>query len=189
MEKERMIKRLLRSMGAGETYCGFQYTVYGIILVLEDKERLTAVTKLLYPEIARHFHTTPWRVERNIRTVVTVVWKKSDGILKEIIGGPDPERRPTNSEFFERICRFIQGGCCLDGEEQGEAAFVAEENLCELTGRICMRLLERGRELENEKEENLRLRKTVCWMHDLIWALLSGRRRELLESAEEKRTE
>ena len=73
-ENEKDVERLLRSLGIGATYRGYRYLNYGIRLCLADEDYLLAVSKLLYPQIAKYFHTTSSSVERDIRTAVKVCW-------------------------------------------------------------------------------------------------------------------
>ena len=63
-ENEKDVERLLRSLGIGATYRGYRYLNYGIRLCLADEDYLLAVSKLLYPQIAKYFHTTSSSVER-----------------------------------------------------------------------------------------------------------------------------
>ncbi|MCE2603975.1 sporulation initiation factor Spo0A C-terminal domain-containing protein, partial [Pseudomonas aeruginosa] len=63
------IRELLCCLGITANYTGFYYTSYAVYLAMEDMECLSLVTKYLYPEVAKHYHTTPACVERNIRTV------------------------------------------------------------------------------------------------------------------------
>jgi len=48
---------------------GYQYIRDAILLVVEDVSLLGAVTKELYPGIAKKYDTAPSRVERGIRHV------------------------------------------------------------------------------------------------------------------------
>ena len=41
-------------------------------------EVINAVTKVLYPEVARRYNTTPSRVERAIRHAIEVAWDRGD---------------------------------------------------------------------------------------------------------------
>ena len=60
---EKEIEHLLRSLGIGATYRGYRYLNYGIRLCLIDEDYLLSVSKLLYPQIAKYFHTTSCSVE------------------------------------------------------------------------------------------------------------------------------
>lgn len=67
---EPEIEYLIRSLGIGATYRGYEYLIYGIRLCLSDENYLLFVSKYLYPDIARHYNTTSYSVERDIRTVI-----------------------------------------------------------------------------------------------------------------------
>ena len=73
---DREIELLIRSLGINGTYRGYRYLCYGIKLCLEDEDYLLCISKLLYPEIARIFHTSGSSVERDIRTVIRVCWER-----------------------------------------------------------------------------------------------------------------
>ena len=101
-ENEKAVERLLRSLGIGATYRGYRYLNYGIRLCLADEDYLLAVSKLLYPQIAKYFHTTSSSVERDIRTAVKVCWERGNlTLLQEGAGksyspsgnrpAPDPD--------------------------------------------------------------------------------------------------
>ena len=67
------IDYVIRTLGVGATYRGYRYLSYGIELCLTDEEYLLAISKQLYPEIARKYKTTVGSVERDIRTVGKMV--------------------------------------------------------------------------------------------------------------------
>ena len=45
-------------------------------MTVEDMDVINAVTKVLYPEVARKFGTTASRVERAIRHAIEVAWDR-----------------------------------------------------------------------------------------------------------------
>ena len=55
------IDYVIRTLGVGATYRGYRYLSYGIELCLTDEEYLLAISKQLYPEIARKYKTTVGR--------------------------------------------------------------------------------------------------------------------------------
>lgn len=69
------IDYVIRTLGVGATYRGYRYLSYGIELCLADEEYLLAISKQLYPEIARKYKATIGSVERDIRTVIRVCWE------------------------------------------------------------------------------------------------------------------
>lgn len=49
---------LLYRLGATANHTGFFHTACAVRLAMEQPERLLLVTKWLYPEVAKHYHTT-----------------------------------------------------------------------------------------------------------------------------------
>ena len=69
-------------------------------------EMINAVTKVLYPEVAKKFDTTPSRVERAIRHAIEVAWDRGDiEVLQKYFGYTvsNIKGKPTNSEFIAMI--------------------------------------------------------------------------------------
>ena len=69
-------------------------------------ELINAVTKVLYPAVAKHFHTPPSRVERAIRHAIEVAWDRGDlETLQKYFGYTvsNTKGKPTNSEFIAMI--------------------------------------------------------------------------------------
>ena len=65
-----------------------------------------AVTKVLYPTVARRHNTTPSCVERAIRHAIEVAWNRGDlDALQRLFGYTVSNTRgkPTNSEFIAMI--------------------------------------------------------------------------------------
>lgn len=93
------IRHLLMSLGATPNYTGFRYTVHALSLSLEQDERLTHVSKYLYPDIASHYHTTYMAVERDIRTLISVIWKNNPQLMHEL-AGRELKRKPTTAQFL-----------------------------------------------------------------------------------------
>ena len=64
------------------------------------------MTKVLYPEVAKRFSTTPSRVERAIRHAIEVAWDRGDlETLQKYFGYTvsNSKGKPTNSEFIAMI--------------------------------------------------------------------------------------
>lgn len=71
----RKTEDFLQRFGVGGDYKGFYFCSYSMELVAEDPNNLLFVTKNIYPEVAREYHTTCKCVERDIRTVAEAVWR------------------------------------------------------------------------------------------------------------------
>lgn len=93
------IYSLLSNLGITANYAGFFYVSHAISLSLSDMENLLLVTKRLYPEIAKHYHTSSKNVERNIRTVIDIAWDNNPQLLPQLAKG-SLLGKPTTSEFI-----------------------------------------------------------------------------------------
>ncbi len=103
---EVTISDVMREIGVPAHIKGYQYLRQSIILTVNDPELMHAVTKLLYPTVAKTNHTTPSRVERAIRHAIEVAWDRGDvDVLSSYFGYTIQNSRgkPTNSEFIAMI--------------------------------------------------------------------------------------
>ena len=85
---------------------GYQYLREAIIIAVGDMDVINAVTKILYPEVAKRFGTTASRVERAIRHAIEVAWDRGDlETLQKYFGYTvsNAKGKPTNSEFIAMI--------------------------------------------------------------------------------------
>jgi len=87
---------LLYRLGLTANYTGFFHTSYAVLLCVQTPEKLLLVTKNLYPEIAKRYHTN-WRaVERNLRTASSIIWKSNRPLLESLARRPLSEKpRPA----------------------------------------------------------------------------------------------
>lgn len=93
---------MMHQIGIPAHVKGYQYIRDAILMVVEDVSLLGAVTKELYPAIAKKYDTAPSRVERGIRHAIELAWERGHTeTLKRIFGySMNIERqKPTNSEF------------------------------------------------------------------------------------------
>lgn len=96
----------IRQIGVPAHIKGYQYLREAIILTINDMDIINAVTKVLYPEVAKKFGTTPSRVERAIRHAIEVAWDRGDiEVLQKFFGYTvsNIKGKPTNSEFIAMI--------------------------------------------------------------------------------------
>ncbi|MFR4627453.1 MAG: sporulation initiation factor Spo0A C-terminal domain-containing protein [Dorea formicigenerans] len=71
------IEQLLRTLGASPVYAGFTPAVTALQYVLADQQLLTSLTTRLYPKVAESCEIALPCVERNIRTMIAVIWEKN----------------------------------------------------------------------------------------------------------------
>lgn len=105
---EQKIEYLIRSLGIGATYRGYRYLNYGIKLCLENEDYLLSVSKMLYPQIAKHYYTTTYSVERDLRTVIKVCWDRGNKKLLQEIALRPLSNKPPSSEFFDILTAHIK---------------------------------------------------------------------------------
>ena len=82
---------------------GYQYIREAILMVVADASLLGAVTKELYPDVAKKYDTASSRVERGIRHAIELAWVRGHSeTLKQIFGYSinSDRQKPTNSEFI-----------------------------------------------------------------------------------------
>lgn len=112
MNYERETSALLRRLGANNSYVGFRYTVYGIIRAIQEPILLVYISKGLYVEIATRYGTSIGCVERNIRTILDVIWLNGDRKLLEEIFGCELEKKPRNGDFIDAMGKYIAERYC-----------------------------------------------------------------------------
>jgi len=103
---EALVTAIIHEIGVPAHIKGYQYLREAIRLTVEDMEVINAVTKILYPEVAKRFNTTASRVERAIRHAIEVAWDRGDlEVLQKYFGYTvsNSKGKPTNSEFIAMI--------------------------------------------------------------------------------------
>ena len=105
-ELESAVTDIIHEIGVPAHIKGYQYLREAIILTIKDMDMINAVTKVLYPEVAKRYDTTPSRVERAIRHAIEVAWDRGDiEVLQKYFGYTvsNIKGKPTNSEFIAMI--------------------------------------------------------------------------------------
>ena len=84
---ETDITKMLHELGIPAHIKGYQYLRDAISMVVRDREMMEAVTKILYPEIAKKNYTSSSRVERAIRHAIEVAWGRGSlEVIDELFG-------------------------------------------------------------------------------------------------------
>ena len=107
---ETMVTDIIHEIGVPAHIKGYEYLREAIILTIHDMDMINAVTKVLYPEVAKRFGTTPSRVERAIRHAIEVAWDRGDvETLQKFFGYTVSgiKGKPTNSEFIAMIADHL----------------------------------------------------------------------------------
>ena len=103
---EVRVTDVIHQIGVPAHIKGYQYLREAIMMAVEDMDAVSAITKVLYPSIAKKFHTTSSRVERAIRHAIEVAWDRGDiETLQSYFGYTvsGVKGKPTNSEFISMI--------------------------------------------------------------------------------------
>lgn len=101
-----MVTSVIHEIGVPAHIKGYQYLREAIMITVRDMDVINAVTKILYPEVAKRYATTPSRVERAIRHAIEVAWDRGDlETLQKYFGYTvsNAKGKPTNSEFIAMI--------------------------------------------------------------------------------------
>ena len=103
---ESSVTSIIHEIGVPAHIKGYQYLREAIMMTVQDMDVINAVTKVLYPDVARKYGTTSSRVERAIRHAIEVAWDRGDvDILNSYFGYTihNGRGKPTNSEFIAMI--------------------------------------------------------------------------------------
>lgn len=88
---ENQIRKTLMRLRVPASVKGYNYLKDAVLIVLEDENK--RITKVIYPEIAKKYRTTPSRVERAIRHAIELSWAN----------------RALNPEEYQKIFGFTEG--------------------------------------------------------------------------------
>ena len=108
MKTAKKVEHLIRRLGANGSYIGFHFTVAAVTKSIKDRRLLLYITKGVYLEVALENNTTVKCVERDIRTVIEVIWKYGDRELLNLVAGRELKEKPNNREFIDMLARFVE---------------------------------------------------------------------------------
>lgn len=85
---------------------GYRYLCDAVVIASENVDKLHALTKELYPDVADIYGVSSTSVERCIRSAITAAWNKADSnirsYLPEITMG-QINKKPTNLQFIAAL--------------------------------------------------------------------------------------
>lgn len=108
----RRVTQIISSLQLPAHVAGYRYARECILMTLKDPSVAESVTKILYPAVARKYHTTWTSVERDIRNAVEIAWKRSGGRM----AGFSSTRRPPNRELILTIADRVRYELHLDSQ-------------------------------------------------------------------------
>lgn len=108
---ENRVTNMIHEIGIPAHIKGYHYLRDSIMMAVEDMDVLNAITKILYPTVAKKHQTTSSRVERAIRHAIEVAWSRGKlEILDDLFGYTvsNGKGKPTNSEFIALVADTIR---------------------------------------------------------------------------------
>ena len=111
VDLESRVTDMIHEIGIPAHIKGYHYLRDAIIMAVEDMDVLNAVTKVLYPTVAKKHQTTASRVERAIRHAIEVAWSRGKlDTLDDLFGYTvsNGKGKPTNSEFIALIADTLR---------------------------------------------------------------------------------
>lgn len=123
----RRASLVLSELGLTINYAGFNYAAYAVSLCMQEPERLLLVTKWLYPDVARRYHTSPECVERNIRTICKLSWERNPGFVCEMAKHPLTEK-PSNTQLIAILTTYLSDEDDPDAEQGQQLRLPLKEN-------------------------------------------------------------
>ncbi|MEE1315585.1 MAG: sporulation transcription factor Spo0A [Faecalimonas sp.] len=108
---ENRVTDMIHEIGIPAHIKGYHYLRDAILMAIEDMDVLNAITKILYPTVAKKHQTTSSRVERAIRHAIEVAWNRGKlDTLEELFGYTvsTGKGKPTNSEFIALVADTIR---------------------------------------------------------------------------------
>ena len=107
---DQKVRCALTTIGILPNLNGRQYLEEALRRVLMDRSVLRGITKILYPDLAKHFGTTPDCIERSIRSAVDKAWKRGNPETRhrDFHGAMDRfTASPSNAKFISAMAEFI----------------------------------------------------------------------------------
>ena len=111
LDIEMRVTNIIHEIGVPAHIKGYQYLRDAITMTVNDMNTINAITKYLYPTVAKKYKTTSSRVERAIRHAIEVAWDRGDvEVLNSFFGYTvsNVKGKPTNSEFISMIADRIR---------------------------------------------------------------------------------
>lgn len=104
--------RLLIALGFSPKNIGFHYLRQALILTVPNPSALDLITKSLYPELAKHFNTKAFDVERTMRFAIGEWFKeKCPGTriyVTEVESFLIPDKCPSNLSMLKLLSTLLR---------------------------------------------------------------------------------
>lgn len=121
LDTQAMVVQILRRLRVVPSHLGMRSLMDAVVLCCEDPEALSAVTKRVYPAVARMTHNKWKNVEFNLRTVRDTIWYRGDREFLNELAGFEVQVRPSVGELLGFMTYYIglrRGGSVFREEEE-----------------------------------------------------------------------
>ena len=105
---EAEISAVLSRMGIQASIKGYHFIRKAVMMAVEDREAMVGITKGLYPDLAKMYHTSASKVERAIRHAIESAWKKNGPQVYFEISGYMLSDKPTNGQFIAVLSEYFR---------------------------------------------------------------------------------
>lgn len=105
---------LLAMLGIPSNISGYDYIKDTLMLGISNNYKIPAISKNLYPKIAKNYNKNPAQIERCIRHAITKSMDRASGEILYFIFGEtlnSLKYTPTNSEYITQILKFLESMC------------------------------------------------------------------------------
>ncbi len=103
---EEKISGIFISIGIAPNVNGYAYLRESVKIAVKDPLSINHITKIIYPQVAEHFDSSPSKVERSMRHAISTAWNRGRiDSLNNLFGMRlySDIDRPTNGEFIALI--------------------------------------------------------------------------------------
>lgn len=112
---ERRVGELLFSLGMPANQKGYRYLVWALLRIQEDPTQLSLLTKSLYVDAARQFHSSQGAVERAMRNAITNAYRHGNRALwQKYFPRRDQSRAPSNGELLAGLYEVLRLGMAAE---------------------------------------------------------------------------
>ena len=101
------IHSILYNIGGNPSYVGMRQLAYGALIAYRSPESITLITKYIYPDVAKHYHTTISAVERNMRYFIESMYINNPQKINAFMGY-ECICKPTNTQFIYAIVNRLR---------------------------------------------------------------------------------
>lgn len=100
----------IKRLGIYKKYDGVEYILSCICYIQKHESNFMPVSKILYVDVAKYYNKSYYSVEREIRTVIKMIWNNEDNreLRGKIFGLYNVDNRIGNAEFLSLLYNYIK---------------------------------------------------------------------------------